>query len=129
MSCQKNNSYITNCYIRGPIGPTGPQGIPGPMPSFKINSTKTGEPGTEASVSNIGSDGNILLDFVIPSGMPGPEGKMGPTGPKGEQGIPGVAGKDGKPGLPGPMVSLKIGTVTKGLAGTEPIVTITEEDD
>lgn len=39
--------------------------------SVKVNSTTTGQPGTNASVTNVGDDENVLLDFIIPRGEKG----------------------------------------------------------
>lgn len=68
MQCQGPN--MNNCYV---IGPTGPTGATGPASAtIKVNSTTTGAPGTNAMVTNSGTETNVLLDFVIPSGVTGP---------------------------------------------------------
>lgn len=65
---------------QGPIGATGatgPQGEPGPAgadgvaATITIGTTTTGEPGTEASVTNVGTETAAILNFVIPAGENG----------------------------------------------------------
>jgi trimeric autotransporter adhesin len=71
----------------GPVGPQGPTGPTGPGATIQVNSTVTGAPGTNASVTNVGSLQNALFNFVIPRGDVGATGATGATGPQG----PGVA--------------------------------------
>jgi len=89
----KNNCFKNNCYILGPTGPTGPPGS-----TIVVNSTKTGLPGTEASVTNSGTLDHVLLDFVIPRGEIG----KAPT--------------------------FQIGTVTTSKPGSDAAVTLTPID-
>lgn len=51
-----------------------------------VGTTRTGEPGTDALVTNSGTATDVVLNFVIPRGE------------KGEQGEPGTPGKDGADG-------------------------------
>lgn len=70
----------------GPQGPQGPQGEPGEQgpkgdpgdtgPAGKaatitIGTTTTGEPGTDAQVTNSGTTQDAILNFTIPKGAPG----------------------------------------------------------
>jgi hypothetical protein len=71
----------------GPVGPQGPTGPAGAGATIQVNSTVTGAPGTNASVTNVGSLTNALFNFVIPRGDVGATGATGATGPAG----PGVA--------------------------------------
>lgn len=86
--------------------------------SVSVGSTTTGEPGTDASVTNSGNDQNVVLNFTIPRGAQGetgetgpqgpqgPQGEQGETGPQGEQGpqgLQGPPGEDGAPGAQGPQ--------------------------
>ena len=98
-----------NCIpvIVGPTGPTGPQG---PV-SIAVGVTTTTDPGTNASVTNVGTDDNVILNFNIPrgetgpigpQGIPGTEGPTGPTGPQGLQGLQGIQGPTGPTGPAGP---------------------------
>lgn len=98
-----------NCtpIIIGPTGPTGPQG----PASIAVGVTTTTDPGTNASVTNVGTDDNVILNFNIPrgetgpigpQGIPGTEGPTGPTGPTGPQGLQGIQGPTGPTGPAGP---------------------------
>ena len=98
-----------NCtpVIVGPTGPTGPQG----PASIAVGVTTTTDPGTNASVTNVGTDDNVILNFNIPKGetgpigpqgIPGTEGPTGPTGPQGLQGLQGIQGPTGPTGPAGP---------------------------
>ena len=97
-----------NCtpVIVGPTGPTGPQG----PASIAVGVTTTTDPGTNASVTNVGTDDNVILNFNIPKGetgpigpqgIPGIEGPTGPTGPQGLQGLQGIQGPTGPTGPQG----------------------------
>ena len=57
--------------------------------SVNVGKTTTGEPGTNASVTNSGDETNVVLNFTIPRGDTGPQG---PTGKQGPAGAPGPAG-------------------------------------
>lgn len=60
--------------VNGADGEAGPQGIPGKdgnAATIQIGTVQTGEPGTQASVSNSGNENNAVLDFVIPRGEAG----------------------------------------------------------
>lgn len=97
-----------NCtpIIVGPTGPTGPQG----PASIAVGVTTTTDPGTNASVTNVGTNDNVILNFNIPrgetgpigpQGIPGTEGPTGPTGPQGLQGLQGIQGPTGPTGPQG----------------------------
>ena len=90
-----------NCtpVIVGPTGPTGPQG----PATISVGVTTTTDPGTNASVVNVGSNENAILNFNIPRGDVGPTGSAGPTGPRGEQGPQGIQGAQGPAGPAGPQ--------------------------
>lgn len=99
-----------NCtpIIVGPTGPTGPQG----PASIAVGVTTTTDPGTNASVTNVGTNDNVILNFNIPrgetgpigpQGIPGTEGPTGPTGPTGPQGLQGIQGPTGPTGPTGPQ--------------------------
>lgn len=89
------------------VGPTGPTGPAGPA-TITVGNTTTGNPGTRASVTNVGTNENAILNFTIPAGILGATGPTGPTGPTGErgiQGVPGVQGPAGPTGPTGPSLS------------------------
>lgn len=71
--------------------PQGVKGDHGDAGSVEIGSTTTGEPGSEASVSNSGNTKDAILNFTIPRGDKGDTGKA---------------------------ATIEIGTVTTGNAGT-----------
>ena len=71
---RENN--IGGCCCFGPTGPTGPAG----PATIEVGNTTTGVPGSEATVTNSGTNENVILDFVIPSGATGPTGPTGPMG-------------------------------------------------
>lgn len=48
--------------------------------SVSIGSVITGEAGTDASVTNSGTAGNVILNFTIPKGNKGDKGDTGPMG-------------------------------------------------
>lgn len=64
--------------IQGAKGDPGRQGDPGQAATVQVGEVTTGEPGTEASVTNSGTESAAVLNFVIPQGA---TGKTGPTGP------------------------------------------------
>jgi hypothetical protein len=55
----------------GAIGPQGPQGIAGPT-TVNVGTTTTVSHQTPAGVSNGGDSTNVVLNFTIPQGPPGP---------------------------------------------------------
>ena len=68
--------------------------------TVKVGTTTTGEPGTDASVTNSGTETEAILNFIIPRGDPG---ATGPQGPKGDTGATGLQGPKGDPGETGPQ--------------------------
>lgn len=55
----------------GPTGPTGETGPTGAAATITIGTVTTGDPGTEASVTNSGTAEDAVFNFVIPRGEPG----------------------------------------------------------
>ena len=87
---QSPNINNVNDVLTGPQGPKGEPGEPGRdgvSPTINIGETNTLDAGTPASVTNVGSDTNVILNFGIPQG------------PQGEQGEPGENGADGTDGV------------------------------
>ena len=64
----------------GVTGATGATGAAGASDTITIRSTITAEPGTPASVTDVGTGSDHILDFVIPRGNTGAEGAAGATG-------------------------------------------------
>ena len=94
------------CGVFGPTGPTGPTG-PAGAATITVGQTTTGDPGTQASVENVGTAQNVILDFTIPQGIDGATGPTGPTGATGE------------------TPTLEIGIITTGEPGTQAAASIT----
>ena len=70
----------------GPTGPTGPSGEDGAADTIVVGTTTTGEPGTQAAVTDSTGGPNHTFNFVIPRGADGVDGDVGPTGPTGPTG-------------------------------------------
>lgn len=105
------------------IGPTGPQG----PATITVGTTTTGAPGTNASVTNSGTNQNTILNFRIPAGPTGPQGPQGPTGPagpQGQQGIQGLAGPAGPQGPTGPAAVSPTNTYGRKYDTTENNITL-----
>ena len=132
---KKSNANYDTEWIDKPGG--------GSTVSVNVGKTTTGEPGTNASVTNSGDETNVVLNFTIPRGNTGPQGPQGKQGPAGAPGPagPGVAtgGTTGqvlakksnanydtewidKPGG-GSTVSVNVGKTTTGEPGTNASVT------
>lgn len=52
---------------------TGEQGPQGPAGTVTVGTTTTGDPGSNASVKNVGTPENAILDFTVPQGPRVPE--------------------------------------------------------
>lgn len=105
--------------IDGTNGTDGKDGTDGKAATIQIGEVITGEPGTNASVENTGTENAAILKITIPRGN---------TGARGEQGEPGqngADGQDGADGAPGAAATIQIGTVTTGAAGSQAAVTNT----
>lgn len=85
---------------KGDPGEKGDQGPAGAAATIQVGEVTTGEPGTQAHVTNSGSTSAAVFDFVIPKGQQGeqgPQGQKGDTGNQGPQGAPGAAAGFGDP--------------------------------
>ena len=67
----------------GATGATGSTGATGTAATIAVHSTTTGDAGSSAIVTNVGSSSAASLDFIIPRGDTGATGSTGPTGPAG----------------------------------------------
>lgn len=85
---------------QGEQGPQGPQGIQGPKgndgangaaATISVGTTTTGQPGTNASVTNSGTSSAAVFNFTIPRGSKGDKGDKGDTGATGAAGTDGAA--------------------------------------
>lgn len=74
--------------------------------SIEVGDTATLNPEQAATVTNVGTPMDVILNFGIPKGK---TGDTGPRGPQGIQGIQGPPGKDGKDGGNGIITELGSG--------------------
>ena len=79
---------------KGDIGPMGPQGPSGGA-TINVGNTTTVDSGSPASVTNVGTPLDVILDFEIPKGDKGDKGDIGPRGLPGEIGRSEVISIDG----------------------------------
>ena len=104
-------------WMQGPPGPQGQQGEPGAAATVTVGTVTTGEPGTDAIVTNSGTENAAVLNFTIPKGETGAVGAVGPQGPKGDTGETGPAGA----GVPdGGTVGQLLGKTETGTAWIDP---------
>jgi len=123
------NSKIrtTELTVAGFPGTNGGGGGGGTAGTITIGTVTTGAPGSSATITNVGTAENAILNFVIPrgdvgatgatgptgatgatgpagpTGATGPQGSTGPAGPQGETGPTGPQGPQGDPGEQGPQ--------------------------
>ena len=67
-------------WMQGPPGPQGQQGEPGAAATVTVGTVTTGEPGTDAIVTNSGTERAAVLNFTIPRGATGNAGAGVPDG-------------------------------------------------
>ena len=104
-------------WMQGPPGPQGQQGEPGAAATVTVGTVTTGEPGTDAIVTNSGTESSAVLNFTIPKGETGAVGAVGPRGPKGDTGETGPAGA----GVPdGGTAGQLLGKTESGTAWVDP---------
>lgn len=68
---------------KGDPGQQGEQGNPGKAATVQVGAVYTGPAGSEAKVSNAGTDTAAVLQFTIPQGQQGEQGVPGEQGPPG----------------------------------------------
>lgn len=74
--------------------------------SIEVGDTATLNPGESATVTNVGTPMDVVLNFGIPKGE---KGDTGPRGPQGIQGVQGPPGEDGENGGNGIVTELEAG--------------------
>lgn len=79
---------------KGDPGEPGPKGADGTAATVSVGTVTTGEPGTDAAVTNAGTSAAAVLNFTIPRGEKGETGATGATGQKGADGYTPVKGVD-----------------------------------
>lgn len=70
----------------GVDGAPGRDGLDGAAATVEVGIVTTGEPGTQAAVTNGGTTAAAVLNFVIPRGAPGQDGADGADGAPGTNG-------------------------------------------
>lgn len=58
--------------------------------TVEVGDTTTLPAGSDATVENVGTDTEVILEFGIPQGAQGVQGPQGPTGPQGPKGDTGA---------------------------------------
>ena len=151
----ESNAVLNFVIPAGATGANGADGADGTAATVQVGTTTTGAPGTNASVTNAGTESNAMLNFVIPAGATGANGATGAdgtaatvqvgtttTGAPGTNAsvtnagtesnamlnfvIPaGATGANGATGADGTAATVQVGTTTTGAPGTSASVTNT----
>lgn len=85
-----NGSRYEWKYLGQISGPAGKDGADGKSPTIQIGNVATGDPDTEVTIENSGTETDVVLDITIPKGARGPEGEKGEKGDPGPQGAPSI---------------------------------------
>ncbi len=75
--------------LNGQNGAAGAPGKDGSAATIRVGTVSTSEAGTQASVTNAGTENAAILNFTIPCGASGKDGATGPAGTSGRDGAPG----------------------------------------
>lgn len=97
-------AQISGLTIGGSLPGAG--GGSGDAATIAVGTVTTGDPGTNATITNAGTNTAAVFNFVIPRGdvgPTGPTGPAGPTGPTGATGATGATGPAGPTGATGPQ--------------------------
>lgn len=122
----------TNITIEGNV--ISATGGSGSTVSVAVGKTTTGAAGTNASVTNSGTESALVLDFTVPqgaAGIQGPKGDkgdagaVGPQGPAGETGATGATGPAGAPGKDGTNATITKATASVDNTTGTPTVAVT----
>ena len=100
-------NFVIPAGATGANGADGATGADGTAATVQVGTTTTGAPGTDASVTNTGTESNAVLNFVIPAGATG------------------ATGADGATGANGTAATVQVGSTTTGAPGTNASVTNT----
>lgn len=71
--------------------------------TVRVGTVTTGDPGSQAAVTNSGTSKDAVFDFTIPQGIRGPQGLQGPQGIQGLKGDKGEKGDPGESGVTTPI--------------------------
>jgi len=99
---------------KGPVGDAGADGADGTAASLTIGTVTTGAAGSSATVENVGTSSEAVLDFSLPQGATGAQGVKGDKGDTGETGATGATGSTGPAGADG---ANGVGVPTGGTTG------------
>lgn len=102
---------------QGIQGIQGAKGLDGKAATIRIGNVTSG---SSPSVTNTGTATDAVLNFVLPKGEKGDKGNDGEQGVKGDKGDKGDTGAKGADGQP---ATIRVGTVTTGVAGSNALVT------
>lgn len=112
---------LSGLTVGGALPGSGGGGESGAASTIAVGTVTTGEPGSSASVTNVGTSTAAVFNFAIPrgsigatgstgatgatgaTGPQGPQGIQGDTGPQGPQGPQGIQGETGPQGSQGPQ--------------------------
>jgi hypothetical protein len=92
----------TELTVAGFPGTSSGGGGGGTAGTITIGTVTTGAPGSSATITNVGTAENAILNFVIPRGDVGATGAAGATGAIGPTGATGATGAQGSTGPQGP---------------------------
>lgn len=118
-------------YVNTGVKASGTDGRDGAAASVAVGTTTTGNPGTNASVTNSGTSSAAVLNFTIPRGAKGDKGDKGDTGatgatgPQGPQGETGATGPQGPAGSAGTAAGFGTPSATVDANTGTPSVTVT----
>lgn len=84
-------------------GLPGSGGGSGEAATIAVGTVTTGDAGTNATITNVGTSSAAIFDFTIPRGNTGTAGATGATGPQGPTGPTGATGPQGPQGETGPQ--------------------------
>ena len=104
----------------GQDGAPGTAGAPGAAATITVGETTTGEPGTQAAVTNSGTSSAAVLNFTIPKGSKGDKGDKGDPGDTGSQGPQGNPGTSAGFGTPTATVDQSSGTASVVITASGP---------
>lgn len=90
---------LSNLTVGGNLGGSGS----GSSATIAVGTTTTGDAGTDATVTNVGTNTAAVFNFTIPRGSTGATGNTGPEGPQGATGATGPQGPQGETGPQGPQ--------------------------
>lgn len=74
--------------FQGPAGEKGDPGDPGTAATIQVGTVQTGEPGSDAVVTNGGTENAAVLNITLPRGEQGPKGDTGTMGITFGTGVP-----------------------------------------